>query len=25
MAEALPLEVPVVVDVNWGKNWLECK
>jgi len=25
MAEALPLEIPVVVDVSWGKNWLECK
>ncbi len=25
MAEALKLDIPVVVDVSWGKNWLECK
>ena len=25
MAEALPLSVPVRVDVAWGENWLEGK
>ncbi|MEM7231480.1 MAG: DNA polymerase I [Planctomycetota bacterium] len=25
MAEALPLDVPVRVDANWGENWLEGK
>ncbi len=25
MAGALPLDVPVVVDVAWGENWLEGK
>jgi len=24
MAEAMPLSVPVVVDANSGKNWLEA-
>jgi len=24
MEEALPLDVPVKVDVKWGKNWAEC-
>ncbi|RJP41218.1 MAG: DNA polymerase I [Phycisphaerales bacterium] len=25
MIHAIPLDVPVVVDVGWGRNWLECK
>jgi DNA polymerase I len=25
MAAALSLDVPIVVDVGWGDNWLECK
>ncbi len=25
MTHALPLDVPVVVDVAWGRNWLESK
>jgi DNA polymerase I len=25
MCSALPLEVPIKVDVNWGDNWLEGK
>ena len=25
MAAALPLDVPVQVDVAWGDNWLEAK
>jgi len=25
MAEALPLSVPIRVDLAWGKNWLEAK
>ena len=23
MCGALSLEVPIVVDINWGRNWLE--
>jgi len=25
MADAIKLEVPIVVQVSWGQNWLECK
>jgi len=25
MAQAIKLDVPVTVDVGWGRNWLECK
>ena len=25
MASALPLDVPIKVDLNWGENWLEGK
>ena len=25
MATAIKLDVPITVDVGWGKNWLECK
>ena len=25
MAEALPLDVPIKVDLSWGANWLEAK
>ena len=25
MTSAIPLEVPVVVDINWAGNWLEAK
>jgi DNA polymerase-1 len=25
MVQAMKLDVPVVVDISWGKNWLECK
>jgi DNA polymerase-1 len=25
MTHAIPLNVPVTVDINWGKNWLEGK
>ncbi len=25
MATAIKLDVPVIVDVGWGENWLECK
>ncbi|MEE9297396.1 MAG: DNA polymerase I [Phycisphaerae bacterium] len=25
MCAAIPLDVPIVVDVNWGVNWLESK
>ncbi|MFH0982069.1 MAG: DNA polymerase I [Planctomycetota bacterium] len=25
MTQAIPLEVPVVVDIAWGRNWLEAK
>jgi hypothetical protein len=25
MCTALPLQVPVKVDVEWGDNWLEGK
>ncbi len=25
MAEALPLDVPIKVDLSWGNNWLEAK
>ena len=25
MATALPLDVPIKVDLNWGENWLEGK
>ncbi len=25
MCTALPLKVPIKVDINWGENWLEGK
>ncbi len=25
MADALPLDVPIKVDLSWGANWLEAK
>jgi DNA polymerase-1 len=25
MSRAIPLSVPVVVDIAWGPNWLESK
>ena len=25
MAQAIPLDVPVVVDISWGKSWLQDK
>jgi DNA polymerase I-like protein with 3'-5' exonuclease and polymerase domains len=25
MTQALPLEVPVTVDLNWGDNWADSK
>ena len=25
MSQAIPLSVPIVVDIAWGRNWLESK
>ena len=25
LIEALPLDVPIKVDLSWGENWLEAK
>ncbi len=25
MSQAIPLDVPVVVDIAWGENWLQGK
>ena len=25
MSNAIPLEVPIAVDINWAPNWLEGK
>ena len=25
MSHAMPLDVPIGVDIGWGRNWLECK
>ena len=25
MSQAIKVDVPLVVDLDWGKSWLECK